>query len=150
MDLFNAEQSSKGCRSDGTCYPASNVIDGDWNTASITSWATGIHWFQVSMASSLVDQIELNAGTNYREEITVSLYSGETLAGQCQAHPGDWRTETLSCDNVAADRVRLTLTSTRRTYMFVYEIKVKGSRSITPPGELKGIQTHVYNYLIIF
>ena len=99
VELFNAEQSSTHCLSGtGTCYPASRAIDGNWDTNSMTNWAYGTHWLQVSMSNTLVDQIELKAPTgNYGEEITVSLYSGETLAGQCQSHSVDWGTETLSC-----------------------------------------------------
>ena len=151
MELFNAEQSSTECYNSGTCYPTSNAIDGNWETYSATAYTTGTHWLQVSMSNTLVDQILLKAGTgNYGEEITVSLYSGETLAGGCESHSGSWGKEMLSCNSVAANRVRLTLTGTRETWLYVYEIKVKGSRSIIPPGELKGTQTHVYNYLIIF
>ena len=127
VELFNAEQSSTWCYSDGTCYPASYAIDGDWNTDSYTGWATGTLWLQVSMSNTPVYQIVLRAWSYYSEEITVSLYSGETLAGQCTSHSGSSASnETLSCAKVTADRVRLTLTlsSTSSTYLGVYEITV--------------------------
>ena len=125
--LFNAELSSTGCYSDGRCYPASNAIDGNWNSFSMTGYATGTHWLQVSMSNITVYQIVLGA-YSYSEEITVSLYSGETLAGQCKSHSGGYSTETLSCDKVAADRVRR---STRSTYLEVSEIKVTGASTNT-------------------
>ena len=84
------------------------------------------------MANITVYQIVLKACTYYGEGITVSLYSGETLAGQCKSHNGGYHRETLSCDRVAADRVKLNLTNTRwTTKLWVYEIEVKGS--IIPP-----------------
>ena len=103
--------------------PASNAIDGDWDTCSATLHATGPHWWQVSMANTPVYQIVLKASSRYGEDITVSLYSGETLAGQCQSYTTNGGTETLSCDRVKADRVRLTMSGTE-TYLAVYEIKV--------------------------
>ena len=122
--LFNAEQSSTYSSS----FPASNAIDGDWTTYSYTGWATGTElWLQVSMSNTTVYQIELRAGTPYtsRGEITVALYSGETLAGQCKSHSGSWASkETLSCAKVTADRVRLTMSSTMGTRLAVYEIIV--------------------------
>ena len=123
--LFNAEQSSTWCYS-GTCYPASLAIDGDWGTTSWTVLATGTHWWQVSMSNTAVYQIVLQAWSySSGEEITVSLYSGETLAGQCKSHPGSYASnETLSCAKVTADRVRLTMSSTSSSYLWVYEIKV--------------------------
>ena len=83
------------------------------------------------MTNMTVYQIELLAGTSYSEEITVALYSGETLSGQCQSHTGGGSRETLSCDRVAADRVRLTRSSTSRTHLFVYEIRVTGALTET-------------------
>ena len=128
VELFNVEQSSTSSSS----YPASNAIDGIWYTRSRTDPATGTHWLQVSMSHTIVYQIVLKAWTRYSgEEITVSLYSGETLAGQCKSHAGSYGTETLSCDRVAADRVRLTMSSTRSTYLAVYEITVEYLK----PGE---------------
>ena len=124
--LFNAEQSSTYCNS-GTCRNASRAIDGNWGTYSWTGWASGTHWLQVSMSNITVYQIVLRAGTRYSEEITVSLYSGETLAGQCKSHTGRYSTQTLSCDRVTADRVRLTTTSNSRTMLYVGEIKVTGA-----------------------
>ena len=134
--LFNAEQSSTYCDS-VRCYPASNAIDGDWNTYSITAYVTGTHW-QVSMSNTTVYQIELKAYTNNRVEITVSLYSGETLAGQCESHSGSSGSnsykETLSCAKVTADRVRLTVSGTSREYrtrLHVHEMTVTGASPST-------------------
>ena len=134
VELFNAEQSSTYCYSEGTCWPASNAIDGNWYTPSITDYATGTHWLQVSMTHTTVYQIVLKAGSYYRVEITVSLYSSETLAGQCKSYSGNYGTETLSCDRVTADRVRLTLRSTSRTRLYVYEITVTGASTSTIIG----------------
>ena len=121
--LFNAEQSNTYCDS-GTCRNASLAIDGDWNTASLTATATGTHWWQVSMSNILVYQIVLKAWSYPSGEITVSLYSGEKLAGQCKSHSGIRGTETLSCAKVTADRVRLTMSSPSWTYLGVVEITV--------------------------
>ena len=130
MELFNAEQSTTQCYSSGTCDNASLAIDGDWHTFSHTAYVSGMSpWLQVSMTNMTVDQIVLRAGTGHSgEEITVSLYSGETLAGQCESHTGIDGTETLSCDKVTADRVRLTMNSTHQTYLAVYDIKVYGNK----------------------
>ena len=134
VELFNAEQSSTVCNS-ATCYPASNAIDGYWETFSRTDPASGHvrHWLQVSMSNTPVDQIlygplyeiVLRGGTYHGGEITVSLYSGETLAGQCESYTGYIGTKTLSCDRVTADRVLLTTSSTSRTWLIVYDINVK-------------------------
>ena len=129
--LFNAELSSTGCYRDGRCYPASNAIDGNWNSFSMTGYVTGTHWLQVSMSNITVYQIVLRAALYYSEEITVSLYSGETLAGQCQSHSGSYGTEILSCAKVTADRVRLTVSSTSSTNLVVYEITVTGASKST-------------------
>ena len=85
------------------------------------------------MSNTTVYQIVLKAYTAYRGgEITVSLYSGETLAGQCKSHSGSAASkETLSCDRVAADRVRLTMSSTSNTWLRVYEIKVSRVPTMT-------------------
>ena len=123
--LFNAEQSSTDKR-----LTASRAIDGDWYTRSVTVTATGTHWWQVSMTKTTVYQIVLRARTGY-SVITVSLYSGETLAGQCKSHTGSHSTETLSCDRVTADRVRLAMSSTSSTTLKVYEIKVPRVPTIT-------------------
>ena len=133
MELFNAEQSTTLCTS-LRCHNASLAIDGDWYTFSSTDYDTGTHWLQVSMtwSNTPVYQIVLNAWTAPSEEITVSLYSGETLAGQCQSHSGSDGRKTLSCDRVTADRVELRLTNTKWTKLWIYEIKVK---SILP-GEI--------------
>ena len=126
MELRNGEESS--AISDD--YTASNAIDGDWGTQSITAQATGTHWLQVSMSNILVYQIKLQAVTRNNEGITVSLYSGETLVGQCESHTVSGGTETLSCDRVTADRVRLTMSGTN-TYLAVYEIEVTQLFTIT-------------------
>ena len=76
------------------------------------------------MTNTLVYQIMLKASTETGAEITVSLYSGETLAGRCESHTVNGVTQTLSCDRVTADRVRLTMTTTTETHLYVYEIKV--------------------------
>ena len=87
------------------------------------------------MSSTPVYQIVLKAYTPNGEDITVSLYSGETLAGQCKSHSGssgiNGYKETLSCDRVTADRVRLTLSSTSSTALVVYEITVTGVPTMT-------------------
>ena len=90
-------------------------------------------WFQVSMSNTIVYQIELKAQMSNSEDITVSLYSGETLAGQCQSHTVSGGTETLSCDRVTADRVRLTVSSTitKSSALAVYEITVTGVPTMT-------------------
>ena len=87
------------------------------------------------MSNTTVYQIVLRAWSYYSGEITVSLYSGETLAGQCQSHSGSYRsTQTLSCAKVAADRVRLTVSSTSREYstmLYVFEMTVTGASPST-------------------
>ena len=97
----------------------------------MTEHASGTHWWQVSMPNTLVYQIVLVAETGYSDEITVSLYNGETLAGECPSHTGSWGLETLSCDTVVADRVRLAVTSTSMTILVVFEIKVTGASTKT-------------------
>ena len=81
------------------------------------------------MTNTIVYQIELKAWTD--GQITVLLYSGETLAGQCKSHSGSG-TETLSCDELTADRVRLSMSNTSRTYLAVDEITVE---YLIKPGE---------------
>ena len=133
VELFNVEQSSTYCYS-GTCYPASLAIDGDWNTHSRTAYVTGTElWLQVSMSNTTVYQIVLRAWTrNSEEEITVALYSGETLAGHCKSYSGGSASnEMLSCNRVTADRVRLTLSSTKQTALAVWEITVTGASTST-------------------
>ena len=84
------------------------------------------------MTNTIVYQIKLQAATPTSDEITVSLYSGETLAGQCKTHSGNYRdSDPLSCDRVTADRVRLTMTTTSVTQLYVYEIKVTGVPTMT-------------------
>ena len=76
------------------------------------------------MPNTLVYQIVLRAWTDYGK-ITVLLYNGETLAGQCKSYTGG--TQTLSCDRVAADRLMLTMTSTSWTTLYIGEIRVTGA-----------------------
>ena len=82
------------------------------------------------MTDTLVYKIVLRAWSYFSGgEITVSLYSGETLAGQCKSHSGSsGSNEILSCDRVTADRVRLTTSS---KYLVVYEITVTGASTNT-------------------
>ena len=122
--MANAKQSSTYCNN-GNCLPASNPIKG--NGRSATTYITGTLWWQVSMTKTTVDHIVLTAYSYHSsEEITVSLYSGETLEGECTPHSGDRNalTQTLSCGGVTADRVRLSMTNTIQTALYVYGIIV--------------------------
>ena len=87
------------------------------------------------MSNTPVYQIVLKASSFYVDPVTVSLYSGKTLAGQCKSHTLYYRNETLSCDRVTADRVRLTmsntLSGTSSTYLTVWEITVTGVPTMT-------------------
>ena len=76
------------------------------------------------MTNMAVYQVELEAWAYYGAEITVALYSGETLSGQCKSHTVYGSRETLSCDRVAADRVRLTVSRTSETWLYVWDIRV--------------------------
>ena len=82
------------------------------------------------MTNTLMDQIVLKANTYYGQ-ITVSLYSGETLTGQCKSHSGNYGTETLSCAKATADRVRLTMSRSEVTRLGVWEITVTGVPTMT-------------------
>ena len=99
----------------------------------MTALATGTHWWQVSMANTLVYQVKLEAFGHRAKEITVSLYSGETLAGQCQSHTGSKGYETLSCVRVAADRVKLSIADNGELtqVLLVWEIKVTQAPKLT-------------------
>ena len=86
------------------------------------------------MTNMTVYQVELQAFPGHIGEVTVSLYSGETLAGQCQSHTGGFdSTETLSCDRVAADRVKLSIADNGELtqVLFVWEIKVTQAPKLT-------------------
>jgi len=102
---------------------------GSWDTFSYTDYITGTHWWRASLTNPMiVHQVELRAWSYTGDVVTVELYKGEELAGQCENHPGDWTRHTLDCDRVYADRVLLTLTSTRSTtWLRVYEIRVTGA-----------------------
>ena len=117
----------------GKCRKAQLAIDGDWETVSRTDAATGTHWWQVSIANTTVYQVVLKARANNNQDITVVLYNGRTLVGQCQSHTGhigSGSKETLSCDRVTvADRVKLSFTSTTGTFLKVYEMRVTGALS---------------------
>ena len=89
------------------------------------------------MSNITVYQIKLIAWAN-SNEITVSLYSGETLAGQCQSHTGGpvgWAgysdAETLGCDRVTADKVRLAYNSTSWQWLYMDRITVTGASTST-------------------
>ena len=84
------------------------------------------------MTNMTVYQVELQAATEYSDEVTVSLYSGETLSGQCKSATGYGNRETQSCARVAADRVRLSVRSILRvTGLYVMEIRVTGALTET-------------------
>ena len=87
------------------------------------------------MSNTRVYQIVLKAALAQKHSgerrITISLYSGETLAGQCESHTVSHSTETLSCDRVTADRVRLAVSSTTATALAAYEITVTGVPTMT-------------------
>ena len=83
------------------------------------------------MPNTLVYQIVLRAWRDYGK-ITVLLYNGEKLAGQCKSHTdGAGGTQTLSCDRVVADRLMLTMTSTSWTTLYIGEIRVTGASTNT-------------------
>ena len=86
------------------------------------------------MSPTIVHHVVLGAGTSTNEPITVSLYKGGALVGDCGTHPGDYSTQTLSCGEVLADMVQLTLTSTQTTRLYVYEITVSGVLTSTIGG----------------
>ena len=86
------------------------------------------------MSLTKVHQIVLKAGTSYSPAITVSLYKGGVLVGDCGTHPADYSKQTLSCDEVLADRIQLTVTSTKTTLISVYEITISGVINIQIGG----------------
>ena len=86
------------------------------------------------MSLTKVHQIVLKAATAYGEAITVSLYKGGVLVGDCGTHPADYSKQTLSCDEVLADRVQLKMTSTNTTQLAVHEITVSGYTNIQTGG----------------
>lgn len=126
--LYDAEQSSKYCTGflKHECYPAKHGLSDD-SHSSITGSGTGTHWWQASMATVIVQQVEVKANAYPLEgNMTVSLYNGGALAGTCQPfqdHTGE--AYTLDCDRVAADRVRVAATSTdQEIQLWVYSIRV--------------------------
>ena len=86
------------------------------------------------MSLTTVHQIVLAAWTPYGESITVSLYKGGVLVGDCGTHPTDYSKQTMSCEEVLADRVQLTMTSTKTTRLGVHEITVNGVTYIQTGG----------------
>ena len=80
------------------------------------------------MSLTTVHLIVLAAWTAYGEAITVSLYKGGVLVGDCDTYPGNFTPQTLSCEEVLADRVQLTMTSTttEATRFRIYEITISG------------------------
>ena len=86
------------------------------------------------MANTTVYQIVLKAlSPSIGDNITVTLYNAKTLAGQCQSDTSRKGTETLSCDNVAADRVRLRIAGLwfKTTNLLVWGIKVTQAHTMT-------------------
>ena len=124
MVLFNPEQSSTYCLDDGRCRSANRALDGDWYTNSYTETVTGLHWFQVSMADTLVYKMELKASTDPSQAITVKLlYNDKRLQLEFPDHNGG--RETISVAEVlTADTVRLESTSATKFYLFVGGIEV--------------------------
>ena len=127
--LSNATQSSTGCTGDGYYYNASFAIDGDMNTFSRTEYITGLHWWRVDMSPLRVHKVELAAGTLNDEQVEVTLYLGGAAVGACESYYGSWSTtETLTCDNVVADSVKLTVNSTKRIVLIVAVMTVHGEQ----------------------
>jgi len=115
--LYDPSQSSTWCIF-GTCYPADHAVDGDWTTYSeVTSNSTNIgpHWWEASITPTTVHQIELHVGTcRPGGDVKVELYKGETLMGNCRngsdsIYTGWGERETLECDQVIADRVKISV-----------------------------------------
>ena len=126
-DLYNASQSSTWCWYNGDCFNASIAIDGDMRIISMTYPSTGLHWWRVDMSPLRVHKVELKAGTSNGEQIEVTLYWGGAAVGACKSHYGSWSTtETLTCDNVVADSIKLTVNSTKVTVLLVAEMTVSG------------------------
>jgi len=128
-ELVNATQTSTD-----SGWPASNAIDGDWDTDSHTEWDNGTHWWRASLTKPMtVHQVELRAGSY--GNITVDLYKGEELTGQCGNHSGYTSRYTLECTQDvpwSVDTVMLTMTSTQETDLRVYEVLVRGTKITTP------------------
>ena len=124
--LASASQSSTYC--EDVCYNASFAIDEDMNTCSLTEPSTGLHWLRVDMSPLRVHKVELRAATGYNEQIEVTLYWGGAAVGACESHSGRWSAETLTCNRVVADSVKLTMNSTKRIYLTVEEITVSGEQ----------------------
>ena len=85
------------------------------------------------MTLQRLKQVKLKALTKNNELITVTLYRGETLVGQCRSHPGDDTDATLRCEHVKADMVKLSIRNNYKhksnnytTWFAVYKITVRG------------------------
>ena len=130
MVLFNPEQSSTYCLDDGRCRSASRALDGDWYTNSYTETVTGLHWFQVSMADTLVYKIELKASAQPSQPITVKLlHNDKTLELEFSDHTGG--KNTIWVDEVlTADTVRLECTSTTSLELLVGGIEVTSAGTV--------------------
>jgi len=91
-----------------------------------------------------VDHLKLSITYVEAEYFTVELYNGEELAGQCYNRTvvNKWE-----CDNVTADRVRLTMTrsSTGYSVLLVFEIRVRGSEITTTPTKAPSTTAPVIN-----
>ena len=132
-DLYNASQSSTWCYI-GVCYNANRGIDGDTNTISQTEYRSGLHWWRVKMSPLRVYKVVLEARTSSNSrQIEVTLYWRGAVVGTCESHSGNrsyahrWEhLETLTCNKVAADSVKLTVNSTEKTRLNVYEMTVIG------------------------
>ena len=130
--LSNATQSSTYCGLN--CYNASKAIDGNMNTFSRTEDITGLHWWRVEMSPLRVHKVELTAVTRNGEQIEVTLYWAGAAVGACKSHSGSRSTETLTCNRVVADSVKLTMNSiegdiegdSERAFLAVAEITVSG------------------------
>ena len=75
------------------------------------------------MSLLTVDHIVLRAGVRYGV-ITVSLYKGGAAVGDCGTYPGDKSRQTLSCDKVLADMVKLTRIRTSPDILILRVIEI--------------------------
>ena len=97
------------------------------STWSRTSETTGEHFWEAHMTLQRLKQVKLEASTKNNEIITVTLYKGETLVGQCRSHPGDYTDATLRCKHVKADRIKLRIRNDNdTTWLAVNKITVQG------------------------
>ena len=121
-NLFDSKQSSQQGE-----HNASFAIDGKMSTWSRTSETTGEHFWEAHMTLQRLKQVKLEASTKNNEIITVTLYKGETLVGQCRSHPGDYTDATLRCKHVKADRIKLRIRNDNdTTWLAVNKITVQG------------------------